>query len=237
MNYKIIENMEALQAFVEWLPDLNNNETFYVCLFARKKYSPEVKIKSDKSQLRRFTSNKARLIEKIHQLEVPVGSYTQGGTPIPQEALVVYITPNPRCLIKATRAGLKMLVDRITGPYDGYNPHQDILSAIQQSASRKLWIDFDFDGRPSHRVLGDIVRGNVVNIDAITIVDTRGGCHVLVRADTIQETYSRTWYNAMMSIQGVDVRGDNMIPIPGCVQGGFIPKMVSYGKLLSEIDI
>ena len=32
-NYKIIANESRLKAFIDWLPDLKNHETYYVCLF------------------------------------------------------------------------------------------------------------------------------------------------------------------------------------------------------------
>ena len=37
-NYKIISDPDALKEFIEWLPELEDNEKFYLSLFARKKY-------------------------------------------------------------------------------------------------------------------------------------------------------------------------------------------------------
>jgi hypothetical protein len=37
-NYKIILNEQKLKEFIYWLPELQNNEQYYVSLFARKKY-------------------------------------------------------------------------------------------------------------------------------------------------------------------------------------------------------
>jgi hypothetical protein len=225
-NYKIIVDEDRLKSFIDWLPELKKNEAYYVCLFARAKYAPGIVLSSGQTQLKRFTSNKEHLLSKIKQLECPIGSYTYKGIALPQESLALYINPNPRDLEKATKNALIKFAHLITKPYTGYNPHTEILSEIQVSHSRKPFMDFDFDNIDYKDAIDFIKEKNIINLDALTIVKTRGGCHVLVEADKIQKQFTKTWYQSIVSMDGVDKSGDGLLPVPGCTQGGFSPYFI-----------
>jgi len=42
----------------------------------------------------------------------------------------------------------------------------------------------------------------------------------------MNKEFEKTWYKDIMSIPGVDIKGDNLIPVPGCTQGDFIPHFI-----------
>jgi hypothetical protein len=226
MNYQIIKDEAVLRAFIDWLPTLEDNEVYYVSLLARSKYADV--IKSDKQQLKRFTSRKEDLYRKIRQLECPLGAYTQNDTPIPQEALAIYIMPNPRSLYDALFNSLTALAKLIQQQRKGANPHQEVLNQIQQSKGRSCYVDFDFDYKDDN--FGEELKANIYarvgQTATVKFIETRGGFHALVDPATVEEAFKKRWHQSIMELPHVDQSGDQLIPIPGCTQGGFTPVII-----------
>lgn len=226
MNYQIIRDEAVLRAFIDWLPVLEESEVYYVSLLARSKYSDV--IKSDKQQLKRFTSRKEDLYNKIWQLECPIGAYTQKGEPIPQEALAIYITTNPRNMYDAMFSSLTALAKAIQHKHTSANPHQEVMNEIQKSKSRSCYVDFDFDYKGEH--FGEELKANIYErvgqTAKVQFVETRGGFHVLIDPTTVEDPFKKRWYQSIMELPHVDQSGDQLIPIPGCTQGGFMPKLL-----------
>lgn len=230
-NYQIIRDEEILAGFVEWLPELRKGECYYLVLLARNKYVRDLggvkipHIRSDKQQLARIVCSKDSLRNRVKQLECELGSYrTRDGDPMPEEALALYITPNPRSHIMATKEAIKMMADYLTKEYDGYRLDQDVISCIQKNCGNKVFFDLDFDNVDLNTTVQQIHQ--YINPDCLSVIKTRGGFHVLVKLAAIAKDYQKSWYNKITSLPGVDVRGDNLIPVPGCTQGMFTPHFV-----------
>lgn len=228
-NYTTIVDKYELEKFIEWLPELNADETYYYSLLARNKYVRDIGIgtmNSDKHQCARFVSNKERLALKLGQTECPVGTYGIKDIRVPQEALASYITINPRSHTKAAKAMLKRMADVVADNEPSPNVYQESLTALHKSISRKIFTDIDFDVKGNERayILSEV--REIINPSAVQVLLTRGGFHLIVRLDAIEKQYVKSWYLAMQKLPGVDIVGDNMIPIPGTYQGGFTPRMV-----------
>jgi hypothetical protein len=226
MNYSIVTDKVELKKFIDFLPELDGEETYYLCLFARNKYCREVKhISSDKAQLKRFVTNKERMFNKIKQLEVEVGEYYQyrNGirTDIPQEALALYINPNPRSMRKAIISSIKKLLDIYETATEGYNIVQEVLSQVQKAKSRNVVYNVDFDiDKSRFQEVKDLVTTFGING---WWIETRGGYHYLVDLLTTEE---KNWYQKFIQIEGVEMIKDTMLPVPGTYQGGFTPKFI-----------
>ena len=234
MNYKIIKEEEKLKEFIDWLPELKDGEKFYVDLFARKKYDNSGILKADKNQLKRFVSDKSRLLSKIKQLEVEFGTYQFNGNPITEDTLALYINPNPRSTHKASLEVMSEICKRLKKGEIIYNPHSISLNALQTTASRKIYFDIDIDfkeGRScSLEYLHNFMKDKV-NPEAIinNIIQTRGGFHILVELDKINTEYKKYWYKNFSEAKdetfNIMMNSDNLVPIPGCTQGNFVPKI------------
>lgn len=233
-SYTIISHLPTLVAFASWLRPLKPGETYYVGVFARSKYSKAAGIgtfNSDKHHCKRFTTSPERLVEKLRQCECPLGSYVvKGGLAVPQEAIASYITVNPRDQVKATRHALVKFAELIAAGSTHHNPHQEAMTAIHKSVGTKYYLDVDFDGVTFDESYAAIEA--CINLDAVEVLATRGGFHALINLERVDPARVKTWYKKLMELPGVDIRGDNMIPIPGTYQGGHVPTLFSAGQLV-----
>lgn len=222
--YKIITDRSALISFIDWLPDLGENERYYLSLFARKKYTPNLIKSNDKTQLKRFTSSKERMLTKIEQLEIPLNRWKLKDISAPQESLVLYIMPNPRCMKKATQAMGKKCWD--LNRSDNFNLHQEAMSCIQRSKSYTKYVHFDLDVEHNTVDFNSILAKIGVPYAAYHILQTRGGYHLLIDPRLVPKQ-AGNWHKAIRdSFEGIDQHGDQMMPVPGTIQGGFTPKFI-----------
>lgn len=233
--HQIILDQARLEEFVSWLPELKPHEKYFLCLQARKKYMPSLK-SNDKTQLKRFTSSKETLVDKIMQLECPIGCYrTKEGEIITDEAIALYITLNPRDMLKATYMSAKALIDTIQKQEGHLNPHSEVLSCIHKSKGKSNFVHFDIDKQTGNEQdknapktdlsIANIfeIASKIVGKEAVTIIETRGGCHLLIDPSKVGPE-NKNWYPMITKQIQCDQSGDLMVPVVGCCQGGFIPR-------------
>lgn len=221
-HYRILIDKKAFQEFIDLLPELNPDEVYFLSLFARHKYAPEVPNLRD-NQLARFAvTSKDQLEEYILRMECSFGGYKRGGTDIPREALAVYISPNPRNLVKANKELLVELATAFTEGRANFNPLTLARTAIHRAVSRKIFADFDYDFQDYQTRIAKIKE--ILPDNAFKILKTRGGFHLLVILANAPKT---DWFKQLSALEGCDVTGSNtLLPVAGCVQGDFVPFLI-----------
>jgi hypothetical protein len=227
MNYQIIKDEKLLVEFIDWLPELQPHEKFYFQCLARRKYLEDKSLmKSDVISLKRGLSDKKYLLRKIRQLEIKIDAYEDNGLPIPTEALALYININPRDMVKAASNTLIELAKKITAPYDGYNNVSIALSEAQKACTTRKYFGIDYDGVSVEEWRPQIEKN--INADCLIYLKTRGGFHLLIELAKIEKQYTKSWYNELNKAVYADVRGDMLSPVPGCVQGCYVPNLITY---------
>jgi len=222
-NYKIILDEARLDQFIACLPTLEPHEVWYITLFGRHKYDETFPNTRDSRQLVRVIARDGREFkEKIWRMESPVGSYSRDGIIASQKCLALYVTVNPRSLIRANKGLLIELAERFADGQIDFNPISVSTTAIHRSVGRKFFVDFDFDNVD--------LEGHRASIAAILpdpaiyrILRTKGGFHLLVELAMIKGLKTK-WHQSLSELSGCDSRGsDTLIPVPGCTQGDFCP--------------
>jgi hypothetical protein len=169
---------------------------------------------------------------KIEQLEIPVGKYKFDDYEIPNEAMGIYIHINPRSLKKAMQ---DVAIELTRKGFDGeiVNPVDFSLTAIQKRASNRRFHIYDFDSVEVSDVLKEIIDNDIVNLDCLSLIKTRGGFHLLLDYAKVNVKY-KNFYNKMAKLNGLDgnASGDCLTPVVGCCQGGFT--IVSTHNALEE---
>ena len=221
--YEIIADEKELDKFLEIIPETNDFNQVYWALFSRKKYLPDhPALAYDKTQIRRGTATKERLKSKLKQLECRFGGYVgKDNIPLPQESLALYVSPAPRDMRRATLRCIKSFADLLEKG-NSFNPHQEVLNVVQTTSGAVKYHIFDIDNRSEDNLT---FACNVVD-NKCKVIETRGGFHLLINSNDVESyspTWRKDWYKTLKDTS--DVVGDCLTPLPGCWQGGFIPKL------------
>jgi hypothetical protein len=123
------------------------------------------------------------------------------------------------------KASINTLVKLATSVRDQnvlMNPHQEALSEIQKTKSRTVYVDFDVDSK-NEGMISAVLKTLKEHFEEYKILETRGGYHILVEPSKAKT--NKNWHTELSSFS--DQAGDIMIPVPGCVQGEFVPHFIN----------
>jgi len=231
-NYEILYDEDMALSFInEVMYPLKQDEWFYGCLFARKKYAPELVKSNDRTQLNRFIVNKKEhIVPKVKRMEIPLGGWMLKDHEVPKEALVFYINPNPRDMKKAVRTLGKKCWSLTEG--NGSSVVREAYSAVQQSRGTGSFLTIDVDGEGLKKdtlfgKMSDILDDS--GIEKCHIIETRGGYHLLIDNKLITDSKVKSFIIKELKREGLaDKVGDMLSPMPGTIQGGFPVRLIAY---------
>lgn len=225
-NYKLIHNQEALDNFVDFLPELKSNEGYFIILVARLKWFPESNIPSAVKLKRETLNKKSNISRTIKQWETEIGTYlTKDNIVIPQNNLGVYIGYNPKDHHKAIFELMKECLNVIQHNRQNIHIKSMANDIIQTSNGSKNFLDIDVDIKENENYM-DIVNfiTNIIDKQCLTFVKTSGGFHCLIRLDDMK--INNTWYQEIKRHpfkSTIDIFNNDLLPLIGCNQGQFVP--------------
>ncbi len=241
MNYKLIHDPEQLQRLIDFLPDLKQNEGYFLILIARKKWYPESGIPSAHKLKREMVGDKNKIIHVIRQWEVEEGAYTSNGIPIDQRNLGVYMGFNPKNQYNACFELINQCLAAIRSNKENINVKSMANDVIQGSNGTKNFIDIDVDIKEGEDYL-DIVKfiKSIVNEEHLKFVKTNGGFHCLINlyknhggefdgSYKLSPSYGNKWYQELKKHpfkSELNIMSNDLIPIAGCNQGSFVPHFI-----------
>lgn len=246
----MIHIKQEFDKFVEFLPELQNDEVYFISLSARTKYLNEKErefyLLGRTEMFARFTAyDKDGLYYAMQKLESTLQHRkTRNGKEIPSKCLVVYANINPSSTVRAFttfKSEMDKFLEEIylattRGLSPNFTPFQRIekrlMNSIQKSKSRKCFIDVDFDVKTT-----ELVRefANFLKERSIVYktIKTKGGYHVMIDKQTLGKQ------NVFTKIQELHEKSkkengevcynkNEMVPVPGTMQANRLVHFVEF---------
>jgi len=241
MSYSFIHDESQIKKFSTMFHGPDTVHLVYMA--ARKKYCTTITKGNEcfnRVVIRYNDKNDGKLLNDIRRYETPYGTYTNGkqNTPIPQLAFAIYCSVNERDSMTAGKTLVKDLVDQAfeKNTRAFRNIDQQFKSNLQKYAN-KTFITIDIDTKDPTECLG-IFNDIVEHVDVHTVIETRGGYHVILDKKKFNKKAGMFLYKTLPSkYEHVDkVDGDVFSPVPGTVQGGFQVKFNDVKSILLEIE-
>jgi len=246
-SYNLIGDPQTLADFIDDLPDLEEDELFFMSLFVRKKYMPErepfegeaISIPSS-IQLWRGGVKKEHILKTVYSLEQRLPYFTdKEDMRFPPESFCLYIHPNPRNNHKASALMASSIVSKLANNQKLGNIQSEAKTFLQKTKSRSVFSHFDYDDVEESFIhysdtskdfdIEEVPEEAGVVIHNCSLMaspyKTRSGIHLLIRNDEAKRlvkagVLDKLWYKKLSEIEECDEHGDFMMPMVGCYQGG-----------------
>lgn len=244
----MIIDRKQYENFLNILPDLQDDEVYFISLSARNKYltaeeREDYTLGRTEMFARTIIREKKDFDYAMEKLKSTlIYKHTKNGKNIPEKALVTYVNVNPSSMIKAYELFIGEMNKELFQVYQSEKNSKQtnyqgfirldrkLMNSIQKSKSRRYFIDIDFDVNDI-QVVNDFCKQLKDTIHYI--ISTHGGWHILIKKDTISEGVRldelvKYAHNSVKQSNGEVIFNKNqMVPVPGTEQAGTLVKLIN----------
>jgi hypothetical protein len=238
----MIHDEEQILKFINILPDLQNDEVYFLSASARNKYLTQEEreyytLGRTEMFARKIAQSKSKYINVINNIIKETSIYhTKNNKNIPQKCLVYYANINPSSGVQALQLFYKKTNDLLFSMYSNpkhvgnfKNLNTLLMNCYQKAKSRKYFIDIDCDVEDQEYIEPiryELRKNNVI----FYTIQTRSGFHILIEKHSVKYNYTRiinTQNELVKQIGGeIIINQSEMIPIPGIFQAGAKVKFI-----------
>lgn len=247
----LIKDLNQFHKFINILPDLKNDEIYFVSLSCRNKYlTTEEREFYGLGRTEMFSRNIVRKKEDfeytLSKLESTLQyKLTKTKCKIPEKALVIYVNINPSSMMKAYFTLMqemnKEMHDIMFALQSNKQPNysgihlldRKLMNCIQRARSRKVFIDIDFDIKDNFYIVNNLLTELSIRQILYFLIQTKSGYHVLIDLESMKDKKFNLNYEVQKCNQmtvlhygEVIINTNGMIPVPGTLQAGELVKII-----------
>jgi len=248
----LILDKKEYDKFVDYLPELERDEVYFLSLSARNKYLTDAeRVEFDLGRTEMFSRqvafDKEGIELALNKMTADLAvRRTRNGSKIPEKSLVVYFNVHPSSTVKAYRRFSEQMdrhyEEAFVGTLNGSDAadmwipfrrmRTNLMNHIQKSFSRKLMVDIDIDGEDdeqSKALLWSVRDFLTYNDCHFVTIKTQGGYHVLVPTEKLGKHVPlfQKLKDLDNTTEGeVKFNSNAMVPLPGTLQAGKLVTLV-----------
>jgi hypothetical protein len=213
MTYNLIHDEEEIKYFFDnIIPNLSNNEIYFLSLSARNKYLTGKEREYyglGRTEMFERTivreRNWSKFLRKIKRFQTVEGSYlTKKNLPIPEKSMVVYFNINPTNVLKAYNEFSHTMSEYFMelglnaskgGDLENVSKRMKkmdvlLMNCFQRNRGTKHYIDIDFDiPKDETWVLSKFLDNLKENNVTYYVIDTKSGYHVMLLRDSVKYNF------------------------------------------------
>lgn len=251
----IVLDWDFANRFIESLPELKNDEVYFLSLSARNKYLDDEERKRyqlQKTEMfsRKVVRSKEQFVYVLRELSAILAvRQTKSGYLIPEKCRVVYVNLNPSSMVRAFMLFQNEMNKRLSEVYQstlrGTTPNYDslrladrkLMNCIQKSRAYNHYIDIDADAITKETYSFMYKEFELMKL-SFDIVQTQGGYHFLIYKSSMKKGMDKK-LNEIRGIacqQAIEDGGEvvfnnnKMIPFPGTLQAGKLVKFITGAR-------